>query len=85
MKALGASQRLVDGFFAAEAALLGVAGAIVRLRAGRGNRCLDWKSKLSYRWFPRLSVLPGNGRERVVTRCSRRWFRFHCCGGLSQL
>ena len=42
MKALGASGRLLNGFFAAEAAVLGAAGATHRIYSRHRHRRLDW-------------------------------------------
>lgn len=58
MKALGASERLVNGFFAAEAAALGVVGAI--LGYGIGIGIAAWIGRVNFHApvVPRLSVLP---------------------------
>ena len=42
MKALGASDRLLNGFFAAEAAVLGATGAVIGFVSGHRHRGLDW-------------------------------------------
>ncbi len=42
MKALGASDRLLNGFFAAEAAALGAAGAVIGFLFGHRHCRLDW-------------------------------------------
>src|ERR1700681_1701648 len=58
MKALGASQRLVNGFFAAEAAALGVVGAIFGFLIGVGAAM--WIGRVNFHApvVPRLSVFP---------------------------
>jgi putative ABC transport system permease protein len=58
MKALGASQRLVNGFFAAEAAALGVVGAIFGFLIGVGVAM--WIGRVNFHApvVPRLSVFP---------------------------
>ena len=58
MKALGASQRLIHGFFAAEAAALGVAGALIGYPIGVGAAL--WIGRVNFHAdvMPRLSVLP---------------------------
>jgi putative ABC transport system permease protein len=58
MKALGASERLVDGFFAAEAALLGVAGALVGYVLGVGAAAGIGRVNFHAPVTPRLEVLP---------------------------
>jgi len=58
MKALGASERLVDGFFAAEAALLGVAGALVGYALGVGAAAWIGRVNFHAAVAPRLDVLP---------------------------
>ena len=58
MKALGASERLVDGFFAAEAALLGVAGALVGYALGMGAAAWIGRVNFHAAVAPRLDVLP---------------------------
>jgi putative ABC transport system permease protein len=58
MKALGASERLIGGFFAAEAAALGVAGAILGFAIGVGVAA--WIGQVNFHApvAPRFSVLP---------------------------
>lgn len=58
MKALGASGRLLNGFFAAEAAVLGAAGAIIGFVAGIGIAA--WIGRVNFHApvMPRWSVLP---------------------------
>jgi len=58
MKALGASERLVNGFFAAEAAVLGVVGAIFGFFVGIGVAA--WIGRVNFHApvIPRFSVFP---------------------------
>ena len=58
MKALGASERLINGFFAAEAAALGVVGAIVGFFIGIGVAA--WIGRVNFHApvVPRFSVFP---------------------------
>lgn len=58
MKALGASERLLNSFFAAEAAALGVVGAIIGFLIGIGIAA--WIGRVNFHApvVPRLSVLP---------------------------
>src|SRR6202051_701795 len=58
MKALGASERLVNGFFAAEAAVLGVVGAVVGFLIGIGVAV--WIGRVNFHApvVPRFSVFP---------------------------
>jgi putative ABC transport system permease protein len=58
MKALGASERLLNGFFAAEAAVLGATGALVGFLIGIGIAA--WIGRVNFHApvVPRLSVLP---------------------------
>jgi putative ABC transport system permease protein len=58
MKALGASERLVNGFFAAEAAALGVVGAVLGFFIGIGVAA--WIGRVNFRApvVPRYSVFP---------------------------
>ena len=58
MKALGASERLLNGFFAAEAAALGVVGAIVGFFIGIGVAI--WIGRVNFHApvVPRFSVFP---------------------------
>jgi putative ABC transport system permease protein len=58
MKALGASERLISGFFAAEAASIGALGAL--LGYGIGIGVAAWIGRVNFQASisPRLSVLP---------------------------
>ncbi len=58
MKALGASGRLLGGFFAAEAAVLGATGAVIGFLIGIGIAA--WIGRVNFHApvMPRLSVLP---------------------------
>jgi putative ABC transport system permease protein len=58
MKALGASERLLNTFFAAEAATLGVVGAILGFAIGVGLAA--WIGRVNFNaWVvPRFGVLP---------------------------
>jgi len=58
MKALGASDRLLNGFFACEAAALGVVGAFLGFAIGIGAAA--WIGRINFHApvEPRLSVLP---------------------------
>jgi putative ABC transport system permease protein len=58
MKALGASEKLVNGFFAAEAAALGVVGAIIGFFIGVGVAA--WIGRVNFHApvVPRFSVFP---------------------------
>ena len=58
MKALGASERLISGFFAAEAAVLGAAGALLGFAVGVGVAA--WIGRVNFHApvVPRLNVLP---------------------------
>jgi len=58
MKALGASERLISGFFAAEAASIGALGALLGYAIGLG--AADWIGRANFQASisPRLSVLP---------------------------
>jgi putative ABC transport system permease protein len=58
MKALGASERLIDGFFAAEAATLGAIGALVGF--GMGVAVAVWIGRVNFHSpvMPRFNVLP---------------------------
>ncbi len=58
MKALGASERLVNGFFAAEAAALGVVGSILGFAIGIGVAV--WIGRVNFHApvVPRFSVFP---------------------------
>jgi putative ABC transport system permease protein len=58
MKALGASERLISGFFAAEAAAMGAIGAVIGF--GVGIAVAAWIGRVNFHApvVPRLSVLP---------------------------
>jgi putative ABC transport system permease protein len=58
MKALGASDRLLNGFFAAEAAALGASGAVIGFVLGVGIAA--WIGRVNFHApvVPRFSVLP---------------------------
>jgi putative ABC transport system permease protein len=58
MKALGASGRLLSGFFAAEAVILGATGAVIGFLVGIGIAA--WIGRVNFHApvVPRLSVLP---------------------------
>ncbi len=58
MKALGASDRLLNGFFAAEAAALGATGAVIGFALGVGIAA--WIGRVNFHApvMPRFSVLP---------------------------
>ena len=58
MKALGASGRLLNGFFAAEAAVLGASGALIGFLLGIGIAA--WIGRVNFHSpvMPRLSVFP---------------------------
>jgi putative ABC transport system permease protein len=58
MKALGASERLISGFFAAEAAALGAVGALIGFVAGA--LVAAWIGRVNFHAavVPRLSVFP---------------------------
>ncbi len=58
MKALGASERLINGFFAAEAAILGTVGAILGFFIGIGIAA--WIGRVNFHApvMPRFSVFP---------------------------
>jgi len=58
MKALGASERLISSFFAAEAAVLGAAGAVLGFGVGVGVAA--WIGRVNFHApvVPRLNVLP---------------------------
>jgi putative ABC transport system permease protein len=58
MKALGASQRLVSTFFAAEAAALGAVGAVIGYAVGVGIAAWIGHANFHATIMPRLSVLP---------------------------
>ncbi len=58
MKALGASERLLNGFFAAEAAALGAAGALLGFGIGIGVAAWIGRVNFHAAVAPRFSVLP---------------------------
>lgn len=58
MKALGASGRLLNGFFAAEAAVLGAAGALIGFAVGIGIAAWIGRANFNSPVMPRFSVLP---------------------------
>lgn len=58
MKALGASTRLLNGFFAAEAAALGATGAVIGFVLGIGIAVWIGRANFHAPVVPRFSVLP---------------------------
>lgn len=58
MKALGASERLISGFFAAEAAVLGAAGAVLGFAIGVGVAAWIGRANFHAPVAPRFNVLP---------------------------
>ncbi len=58
MKALGASERLVNGFFAAEAAALGAVGAVLGFAVGIGVAAWIGRANFHAAVVPRFSVFP---------------------------
>lgn len=58
MKALGASTRLLNGFFAAEAAALGASGAVIGFLFGIGIAAWIGRANFHAAVMPRFSVLP---------------------------
>jgi putative ABC transport system permease protein len=58
MKALGASDRLLNGFFAAEAAALGATGAVIGFVLGIGIAAWIGRVNFHAAVVPRFSVLP---------------------------
>jgi len=58
MKALGASGRLLNGFFAAEAAALGATGALIGFLLGIGIAAWIGRANFHAAVMPRFSVLP---------------------------
>jgi len=58
MKALGASERLITIFFAAEAAALGATGALVGFLVGIGIAAWIGRANFHAPVVPRFSVLP---------------------------
>ena len=64
MKALGASERLLNGFFAAEAAALGTVGALIGFVTGIGVAAWIGRANFHASVTPRFGLLPG-----VVAGC----------------
>jgi putative ABC transport system permease protein len=58
MKALGASDRLLNGFFAAEAAVLGATGAVIGFILGIGIAAWIGRANFHAPVVPRFSILP---------------------------
>jgi len=58
MKALGASERFLNGFFAAEAAALGATGAVLGFVVGIGAAAWIGRANFHAPVVPRFSVLP---------------------------
>ena len=58
MKALGASERMITGFFAAEAAGLGVVGALIGFIVGLAAAAWIGQANFHASVTPRISVLP---------------------------
>lgn len=58
MKALGASDKLLNGFFAAEAAALGAIGAVIGFMLGIGIAAWIGRANFHAAVTPRFSVLP---------------------------
>jgi putative ABC transport system permease protein len=58
MKALGASTRMLNGFFAAEAAVLGATGAVIGFLLGIGIAAWIGRANFHAPVVPRFSVLP---------------------------
>ncbi|MBZ5683928.1 MAG: ABC transporter permease [Acidobacteriia bacterium] len=58
MKALGASERLLNGFFAAEAAALGATGAMIGFLVGIGIAAWIGRANFHAPVVPRMGVLP---------------------------
>src|SRR5262249_10341173 len=58
MKALGASERLISGFFAAEAAALGAVGATLGFVVGIGIAAWIGRANFNAPVVPRIGVLP---------------------------
>ncbi len=58
MKALGASERLVNGFFAAEAAALGAVGAVLGFAIGIGVAAWIGRANFHAAVVPRFEVFP---------------------------
>jgi putative ABC transport system permease protein len=66
MKALGASERLVNGFFAAEAAALGAAGAVIGFAIGIGVAAWIGRVNFHAAVVPRFGVFPAVFAGSVV-------------------
>jgi putative ABC transport system permease protein len=58
MKALGASERLIGGFFAAEAAALGAVGAVLGFSIGVGVAAWIGRANFHTPVVPRFNILP---------------------------
>jgi putative ABC transport system permease protein len=58
MKALGASERMLNGFFAAEAAALGAVGAVVGFLLGIGIAAWIGRASFHAPVLPRLGLFP---------------------------
>ncbi len=58
MKALGASESLIEGFFAAEAAALGATGAVIGFALGAGIAAWIGRANFNAPVVPRLEVFP---------------------------
>lgn len=58
MKALGASEKLLNGFFAAESAALGLVGAVIGFLVGIGIAAWIGRVNFHAAVMPRISVLP---------------------------
>lgn len=58
MKAIGASERLINGFFAAQAAALGAAGATIGFALGIGAAAWIGRANFNAAVSPRFSVFP---------------------------
>ena len=58
MKALGASERIVTGFFAAEVSVLGAVGALLGFVVGLGAAAWIARANFHATITPRFSVLP---------------------------
>lgn len=58
MKALGASERVLNGFFAAEAAAMGATGAVIGFLIGIGIAAWIGRANFHAPVVPRFSVLP---------------------------
>ena len=58
LRALGASEQLINGFFAAEAAALGVVGAVLGFFVGIGVAAWVGRANFHAPVVPRFSVFP---------------------------